>query len=152
MAMGGNMQIGVVRGVSPVLRSAVGGRTGAPDFGSALAQVQSAGGSAQPTGPAVDFTHMTRKGLLEWVNGKIRGGEMSLDDSTAFVAMTAKVRVDDATPALDDRERVDFTRMARDGLSWAQQHHEAGTAQALEIALSIMGRYQGTSDGVNRLA
>src|SRR3546814_17878281 len=47
---------------------------------------QTGPGSAAPP----DFTSMTRQELFDWMNGKIKRGEMSLDDSSAFLGMTVR--------------------------------------------------------------
>src|SRR3546814_1728911 len=63
---------------------------------------QTGPGSAAPP----DFTSMTRQELFDWMNGKIKRGEMSLDDSSAFLGMTVKIPVgtgQGAPIALDDR-------------------------------------------------
>ena len=108
--------------------------------------------SGEAAAKTVDFTHMTRKDLLDWVNGKITSGQMSLDDSTAFVAMTAKFRVDGTGPAVDATEQVDFTSMAQGVMEWSRQNGEASNVHAFELALSLMNRYQGEAQGVDRLA
>jgi len=97
--------------------------------------------AAQP-----DFTDMTRKELFEWMNGKIRSGDMALDDSTAFLGMTVRIPVDagqDAPIALDDRERVDFMRIAQDGIAGALSRHDDATRKSLETAMRIMRSGQG---------
>src|SRR3546814_5146097 len=70
-------------------------RTSSPSFSAALSTApastaQTGPGSAAPP----DFTSMTRQELFDWTNGKINRGEMSLDDSSAFLGMTVKIHVD----------------------------------------------------------
>lgn len=148
------MQIGGFGGsIGASLHAANSARAGGTaGFAAAMAQAASASPGAQTSGTTTDFTRMTRKDLLGWVNDKIRSGAMSLDDSTALVAMTAKLRVDGGDAAIDATEQVDFTAMAQGGLEWARQHSEASSVRAFETALSIMNRYQGESKGVDRLA
>ena len=38
-----------------------------------------------------DFTSMTRQQLFDWMNGQIRSGAMSLDESSSFLGMTVKI-------------------------------------------------------------
>ncbi|WP_102961238.1 hypothetical protein [Mangrovicella endophytica] len=112
----------------------------AGSFTAALASATSdqaeQGKAAQP-----DFTSMTRKELSDWMNGKIRSGEMSLDDSSAFLGMTVKIPVG-AGPGsrigLDDSERVNFVKTAQDGLAAALSRHDDATRAMLEIALRVM--------------
>lgn len=40
------------------------------------------------TAKQADFSDMTGQQLLAWANDKIKSGEISLDDSRAFMAMT----------------------------------------------------------------
>ncbi len=95
---------------------------------------------------ATDFTHMTRRELADWMNGKIKSGEMSLEDSTAFLGMTLKIPVG-AGPGtsivLDDQERVDFMQKAQEGVAWARAHDDKAMLERLESALTVMRQYQG---------
>lgn len=93
-----------------------------------------------------DFTSMTRKELFDWMNNKITSGEMSLDDSTAFLGMTVRIPVGSSPGTaitLDDRERVDFVQKAQDGLAGATYRHDQMSRKMLTTALSIMHNYQG---------
>lgn len=90
-----------------------------------------------------DFTRMTRKDLVEWVNTKIKNGEMSLDGTEAFVGMTMRMPVNGGSTGLDDTQQVDFMQTAQDGMAWARQHGETTMFNSLQEALSTMQRYQG---------
>ena len=88
-----------------------------------------------------DFTSMTRKDMFDWMNGKIRNGEMSLDDSSAFLGMTIRIPVgatQGAPVALDNRERVDFVQMTQNGIAGALSRNDDVTRKMLETALQIM--------------
>lgn len=100
----------------------------------------------------VDFTRMTRKELIDWVNGKIKSGELSLDGTEGFVGMSLKIPVNGGPAGLDNSEQVDFMQFARDGMAWARQHNEADTLKSLQTALSTMQRYQGQVDRVDLMA
>lgn len=96
-------------------------------------------GTGSPTQP--DFTSMTRKELFDWMNSKISSGEMSLDDSSAFLGMTVKISVgagQSAPLALDDRDRVNFMQMAQDGIAGAQSRNDATALKMLQTAMQIM--------------
>lgn len=107
---------------------------------SAAASPQDKAGNAVAT---TDFTRMTRQGLVDWMNPKIRSGELSLDDTSPLLALTLKMPASGAAAGLDNQELVDFMRMARNGIAWAQQNHEPNTLKLLQSALSLMERYQG---------
>lgn len=101
---------------------------------------------------ATDFSHMTRQGLADWMNGKIKSGEMSLDDSSAFLGMTMKIPVgagQGTAVALDDQEPVNFLQKAQDGIAWARQTNDTGAVKRLETALNAMRQYQGQVTGVD---
>lgn len=97
------------------------------------------GNTAEPA----DFTKMTRQGLLDWMNPKIKSGELSLDDTSPLLALTLKMPVSGASASLDNQEQVNFMRLARDGISWAQQNNDPNTLKLLQSALTTMQRYQG---------
>lgn len=115
--------------------------------------------SAAPTAPQsgstqqADFTHMTRQDMRDWVNAQIRSGEMSLDDSRSFMAMTMKMPVSGGLggelAAESDGTRYDFTQKARDGIQGALSRNDEATLKMLESALSIMRRQQGQTIGVS---
>jgi hypothetical protein len=97
-------------------------------------------------GDRPDFTSMTRKDMFDWMNGKIKSGAMSLDDSSAFLGMTLKIPVgtgQGAPSGPDDREQVDFTRLAQDGIAGALSRNDSVTRTMLEAAMQTMRQYQG---------
>jgi hypothetical protein len=99
---------------------------------------ETADGSAE--GEAPDFTSMTRQDLFDWMNGELRSGEMSFDESSPFLGMTLKIsavtgeQVDMAT----DMSRIDFTEKARHGIEFYQLHFDDASADALQAALDRM--------------
>jgi hypothetical protein len=109
---------------------------------------QTSGGSVQTT----DFTHMTRAGLADWVNSQIKSGQMSLDDSTAFVSMTVKIPVGGTYTGLDGQESVNFMQTAQGGITWAQQNNDPAMVEQLQAALGVMQKNQGQTTGVNLTA
>ncbi|WP_192984240.1 hypothetical protein [Pseudomonas sp. EggHat1] len=93
-----------------------------------------------------DFTSMTRQEMRDWVNTQISNGEMSLDDSRPFMAMTMKIPVGSLSgeiPAERDGARHDFTQKIRDGIEGAQSRNDGATQRMLESALQIIQRSQG---------
>ena len=121
-----------------------GGQTGS----TGASATRSSRSGATPT----DFSHMTRKGLADWMNSKIRSGEMSLDDSTVFLGMTMKIPVGAGRGdwiGLDDQEPVNFVQKAQDGIVWARQNNDTGLLKRLETALSFMRQDQGQVRGID---
>jgi len=89
-----------------------------------------------------EFEHMTRKELADWMNGELRGGRMSFDDSSAFLGMTIKISVNTgpiSSTSLDNQEQLNFLQKAKDGLVWAEQNNDQATRTMLLKALNIMG-------------
>lgn len=100
-----------------------------------------------------DFSDMTGQQLLAWANDKIKSGEISLDDSRAFMAMTIKIPVNGASAgalqAIHSNERVDFMQKVRDGINGALERNDKETLKMLDTALSVMQQYQGQTIGVD---
>lgn len=122
-------------------------RSAATSFSAALTTTQ-----ADSTKQA-DFTSMTRQGMRDWVNTQVRSGEMSLDDSRPFMAMTMKIPVSGGMggelAAESDGTRYDFTQKVRDGIEGALSRNDETTLKMLQSAMSIMQRQQGQTIGVN---
>lgn len=109
--------------------------------GSAISQTTNAAAS-QPT----DFTSMTRKELFDWMNGQLRSGQMTMDQSIPFLGMSMQIPVNagDTTPLdINGTERIDFLQVARAGIGDAQLRQDSVTEKMLVSALSIMQRHQG---------
>lgn len=106
---------------------------------SATVHQNTAGNTVEPA----DFTHMTRQCLLDWMNPKIKSGELSLDDTSPLLALTLKMPVSGVSAGVDNQEYVDFMQLARNGITWAQQNNDPNTLKLLQSALSTMQRYQG---------
>ncbi|SEI10475.1 hypothetical protein SAMN05660691_03704 [Rheinheimera pacifica] len=115
-------------------------------------QVVPGAGATEQT-KAADFSSMTGQQLLAWANDKIKSGEMSLDDSRAFMAMTIKIPVNGASAgalqAIHSNERVDFMQKVRDGINGALERNDKETLKMLDTALSVMQKYQGQTIGVD---
>ena len=114
-------------------------------FSAVLASTAS---SAPKTAPA-DFSSMTRQDLHDWTNGQIRSGQMSLDDSRAFMAMSMKIPVAGGLtgelPAANNNTRY-FTQKARAGIEGATARNDAATLKMLQTAMSIMQSQTGGVD------
>lgn len=107
--------------------------------------VQAAAANGPATSEPADFTAMTRQQLFDWMNGQIRAGKLSLDDSTAFLGMTIKVAVASGQPVplAGDTSRIDFIEKARQGVVGALERKDPALAKRLETAIAFMLRNQG---------
>jgi hypothetical protein len=92
-----------------------------------------------------DFTNMTRQQLFDWMNGQIRSGAMSLDESSSFLGMTVKIDMQTLQPVdmATDTAPVDFMNRARQGIAGAMSRGDQDEAARLRTALDTMQRYQG---------
>jgi len=117
----------------------------------ATASSDNAGGGVK----RADFSNMTRKELADWVNGMIKSGQMSLDESTTFVSMTLKIPVDAVqgqSIALDDQEKVNFLAKAQQGIGGALERHDDRLLAELQSAIRTMRQHQGDAVGVDTRA
>lgn len=94
---------------------------------------------------AVDFSNMTRHQMRDWVNDKIKSGEMSLDESTPFVGMTLKISTENMQPAdpYKEKESINFFENARLGIDGAISRGDRKEAAFLQKAIETMQRFQG---------
>jgi len=101
-----------------------------------------------------DFTSMTRQEMFDWMNGQIRSGKMSLDESSPFLGMTMKISVATGQPAdmATDTTRINFIEKARLGIEGALSRNDPELAKRLQIAMEIMHREQGQTIGVDARA
>lgn len=106
---------------------------------------------AASDGRKLDFTSMTRKELLDWINGEIKGGRMTLDESTPFVGMTIKISAytKQSVDIETDMSRVDFTDMAAKAAEGARWFGNESLAKSFEWAVGAMRRAQGGKTGVD---
>lgn len=109
----------------------------------------SASASAAPRRETVDFTQMTRAELLDWMNGRIWSGELSLDDTSGLLGMTMSMPVGGGAAAPDTRQKLDFIAMARDGLAAAEARGDRDGTGSLRVAIAVMSRFQGTVTGLD---
>ena len=91
--------------------------------------------------------------MRDWVNSQIRSGDMSLDDSRPFMAMTMKIPVSGGLggelPAGSDDTPYDFRLKVRDGIQGALSRNDETTLKMLESAMQIMQKYQGQTSSVD---
>ena len=96
-----------------------------------------------------DFTHMTHKGIFDWMNDKLRSGEMSFDESTTYVSMSVSNIAGSDRLTLDNERQVDFLQRTKDGMDWAQKLGNADLYKRLSTALKTMQDYQDKPDGLS---
>lgn len=103
---------------------------------------------------ALDFTSMTRKDLMDWVNEKITSGEMTFDESSPFLAMTLKISAVTNEPVdmATDISRIDFIEKAFAGIERAILDNDLETAESLKYARDLMLMNQGKDLGVDTKA
>jgi hypothetical protein len=121
---------------------------------STAAAISAETGAESADGRKLDFTQMTRKELLDWANGEIKSGRMTLDASTPFVGMTIKISAYTKQPVdIDtDMTRYDFTDIASKGIDGAKWFGNEALAKSLEGAVGAMRRAQGGKAGVDLAA
>lgn len=119
----------------------------ATSFSAALSATQGDGTKS------ADFTNMTRQDMRDWVNVQIRNGDMSLDDSGPFMAMTMKIPVGGGLggelSAESDGTRYDFTQKVRDGIQGARSRNDETSLKMLESAMQVIQRHQGQAIGID---
>ncbi|WP_300757944.1 hypothetical protein [Janthinobacterium sp.] len=126
---------------------------GPASFAATLAEKTQAVSNAA-TGPAgaqqADFSNMTRQEMRDWVNGEIKNGRMTLDESSPFMLMTMKVPVGGGAeiPAAGDSERINFMQRARLGIEGALFRNDAQAAKSLQAALDIMLKTPEQASGI----
>lgn len=83
---------------------------------------------------------MTRQELFDWMNGQLREGEMSFDESSAFLGMTLKISAvtGEQVELATDISRIDFTEKARQGIEFYQSHFDDASVDRLQDALDKM--------------
>jgi hypothetical protein len=112
--------------------------TNSTSFSSAL----TAATAKTSTVKQADFTSMTRQEMFDWMNGQIRSGKMSLDESSPFLGMTMKVSVATGQPVdmATDTTRINFIEKARLGIEGALSRNDPDSAKKLQIAIEAMHR------------
>ena len=106
-----------------------------------------------------DFTNMSPAQMQDTMNGLIRSGKMSLDDSSSLVGMipTALAYAGGGTPSaaqLDSarNQPMDFLATLQAGITGAQSRGDAQNAANLTRTLNALQSLQGTPSGVDVFA
>jgi len=97
---------------------------------------------AQPLN-RVDFTNMTIQELVDWMNGELKAGRMSFEESSPFMAMTLNIPVNGEIPAeLDNTTRHNFVERIQTNIEGANSRNDDELLGRLESALKIVRAYQ----------
>lgn len=93
---------------------------------------------------SIDFTNATRQELFDWMNGELRAGRMTLDESTSFLGMTVRIDVATGQPVdmATDTDRFNFIERLENGIDGALWRHDRDAAARLQTALKTALRYQ----------
>jgi len=132
----------------PQISKPKGNGSGTAPFAEALAKSQKAAGSSATADGAgkYDFTNMTPRTMLETMNGLIRDGKMTLDESTSLMAMIpsplSKVNYDGNMPESFDQP-WNFLTKIQDGITGALSRNEGASAYRLQQTYDMLVRLQG---------
>jgi hypothetical protein len=106
-----------------------------------------------------DFTNMSPAQMQDTMNGLIRSGRMSFDDSSSLVGMipTALAWAGGGTPSaaqLDSARNtpMDFLATLQAGIAGAQSRGDTHNAETLTRTLEVLQSLQGTPSGVDLVA
>lgn len=93
-----------------------------------------------------DFTHISRNELFETVNGLIRSGDLTLDDTGSLLGMMGtspllKVDYDGLPIEGGDTPMNVFTRI-QEGIEGALSRNETGSVEGLQRAAAALARFQ----------
>jgi hypothetical protein len=106
-----------------------------------------------------DFTNMSPAQMQQTINGLIRSGKMSFDDSSSLVGMipTALAWAGGGTPSaveLDSARNtpIDFLATLQAGIAGAQSRGDTHNAETLTRAFEVLRSLQGTLSGVDIVA
>lgn len=111
------------------------------DFAAALEQAAKVD-SSKGQSPQADFKNMTRPELFDWMNARIRSGQLSLDDSVGILALANTETIGQAAPASARSERLDFYKLCRDGIANARLRDDPVAEDISRTALRIMQKFQ----------
>jgi hypothetical protein len=80
----------------------------------------------------VDFTRMTRQELIDWMNGQLRSGKMTMEESWPFLVMTL------AGENAPEGTRYDYLQLTRGAIQGASSRKDEANLKIFEFALQIM--------------
>jgi len=101
-----------------------------------------------------DFTSMTEKQMHDWMNNKIRAGQMSLDESTPLMMLHGEMPINGyhGSAIADDQKKINFFDQAQIGIQGALSRGDQNEARYYQAALDTMLKYQGQTIGIDTTA
>ncbi|PMR74675.1 hypothetical protein [Billgrantia endophytica] len=94
-----------------------------------------------------DFTNMTRQELRNWMGEQLRSGEMTVDESKAFLGMSAIVHPDPSMAAIVEarmqNERVNFFEAFQSNMEFYRLRGDSEAVERLQAAIDTMHQAQG---------
>ncbi|MBJ7441710.1 MAG: hypothetical protein JHD35_22195 [Sphingopyxis sp.] len=101
--------------------------------------------AAQPGEALRDFSQMTRDQLFQWMNDRIKGGALSLDDRAGLLGLTGCGAIGapsaDTAPA-SDQDQLNFFQIAQDRVAAARHRREGSVEAIYQTALAVMRQFQ----------
>ena len=97
------------------------------------------------TGQA-DFRNMTRPALFEWMNAKVKSGELSLDESYGILAMANTQGIGQGASTVGTADRLNFYEVSRDAIENARLRNEDGVERIFQTAMRVMQKFQASTD------
>ena len=98
-----------------------------------------------------DFTNMSSIEMFNWINSQIENGEISLEESFPFLAMTIRIPVDGQSSELS-HEKINFIEKTSNGMVGARSKNDEKTLEILERTMAIMQRFQGNATQIETRA
>lgn len=110
------------------------------EFAAKLGSAASAGSTSQAA--LANFADMTGQELFDWMNDRIKAGDLSLSDTSCMLGFTPGATLDVRSASSRGSEKVDFFRLAQDGIFAAREGRDAAGEGIYQAALAIMQKYQ----------
>ena len=90
-----------------------------------------------------DFTKMTNQQMRDWINGQIRSGKMTLDESSSLIGLTMDSPVGSNALSSGNSNSINFLQKIQDGLDGAKSRNDVASQQTLETAMGLLQKHQG---------
>jgi len=133
----------------------------APEAQGTPTEQAASGGVAASGTSRYDFSNMTPAQMRDAVNRMIRGGELSLDDTSSLLSIMAppsgRLKADGTPVSSSEGERIDNTPIdafakLREGIAGARWRNDSAAEAALNRTIGALQRVQGTVSAVDILA
>ncbi len=117
----------------------------AGDDGSQSGKTTQASQSSQKTSGVsqTDFTNMTNQQMRDWINGQIKSGQMTLDESSSLIGLTMDSPVGSNDLSSGNSDSINFLQKIQGGLDGAKSRNDAAGQQTLETAMNLLQKHQG---------